>query len=304
MRLINRGWTCEGRRSFITFASSFSFTCFFFLKRYVIKTHSKLTHKRLCLRKILNIPLKLEFRPLQAAICRSSQPLSGFSARCLEDEHMLEAILRSNPRSDFMYVVDTRPKVRPYSSTNFTVCLDGSGLFSWLLDVLTTKALENILDMFPWSQFKVAYLAFVMNNSRNLRKKKKTRKTMIWNVCCSWTRSPTGRRGKATKMKTTTPILNSSLSASKTSTSWGTASRKYLKVIYWSSLWGSFLNWAVLACCNTSSAQNKIQKIHCFQVWISNVKATIFTSVSPPQHFSFCWKVELCEKNTSIFSQM
>ncbi|XP_068182181.1 myotubularin-related protein 7a [Antennarius striatus] len=46
-----------------------------------------------------------------AAICRSSQPLSGFSARCLEDEQMLEAILRSNPSSDFMYVVDTRPKL-------------------------------------------------------------------------------------------------------------------------------------------------------------------------------------------------
>ncbi|XP_029515245.1 myotubularin-related protein 7a isoform X1 [Oncorhynchus nerka] len=46
-----------------------------------------------------------------AAICRSSQPLSGFSARCLEDEQMLEAIVRSNPRSDFMYVVDTRPKL-------------------------------------------------------------------------------------------------------------------------------------------------------------------------------------------------
>ncbi|KAM4622152.1 myotubularin-related protein 7a [Polymixia lowei] len=46
-----------------------------------------------------------------AAICRSSQPLSGFSARCLEDEQMLEAIMRSNPRSDFMYVVDTRPKL-------------------------------------------------------------------------------------------------------------------------------------------------------------------------------------------------
>ncbi|KAJ3588247.1 hypothetical protein NHX12_011841 [Muraenolepis orangiensis] len=46
-----------------------------------------------------------------AAICRSSQPLSGFSARCLEDEQLLEAVLRSNPRSDFMYVVDTRPKL-------------------------------------------------------------------------------------------------------------------------------------------------------------------------------------------------
>ncbi|XP_075899597.1 phosphatidylinositol-3-phosphate phosphatase MTMR7-like isoform X2 [Nelusetta ayraudi] len=50
-------------------------------------------------------------RETHAAICRSSQPLSGFSARCLEDEQMLEAILRSNPRSDFMYVVDTRPKL-------------------------------------------------------------------------------------------------------------------------------------------------------------------------------------------------
>ncbi|XP_017328822.1 myotubularin-related protein 7a isoform X2 [Ictalurus punctatus] len=47
----------------------------------------------------------------QAAICRSSQPLSGFSARCLEDEQMLEAIMKSNPSSRFMYVVDTRPKL-------------------------------------------------------------------------------------------------------------------------------------------------------------------------------------------------
>ncbi|KAG5263417.1 hypothetical protein AALO_G00264620 [Alosa alosa] len=46
-----------------------------------------------------------------AALCRSSQPLSGFSARCLEDEQMLEAIMKSNPGSQFMYVVDTRPKL-------------------------------------------------------------------------------------------------------------------------------------------------------------------------------------------------
>ncbi|KAJ8416507.1 hypothetical protein AAFF_G00357950 [Aldrovandia affinis] len=46
-----------------------------------------------------------------AAICRSSQPLSGFSARCLEDENMLQAIMKSNPGSEFMYVVDTRPKL-------------------------------------------------------------------------------------------------------------------------------------------------------------------------------------------------
>ncbi|XP_059484789.1 myotubularin-related protein 6 isoform X1 [Neocloeon triangulifer] len=47
----------------------------------------------------------------KAAICRCSQPLSGFSARCLEDEQMLNCILRANPNSKFMYVVDTRPKI-------------------------------------------------------------------------------------------------------------------------------------------------------------------------------------------------
>ncbi|XP_065127846.1 myotubularin-related protein 7a isoform X1 [Paramisgurnus dabryanus] len=47
----------------------------------------------------------------QATICRSSQPLSGFSARCMEDEQMLQAIMKSNPGSRFMYVVDTRPKL-------------------------------------------------------------------------------------------------------------------------------------------------------------------------------------------------
>lgn len=47
----------------------------------------------------------------QASICRCSQPLSGFSARCLEDEQMLEAIRKTNPNTDYMYVVDTRPRV-------------------------------------------------------------------------------------------------------------------------------------------------------------------------------------------------
>ncbi|XP_006630043.3 myotubularin-related protein 7 [Lepisosteus oculatus] len=46
-----------------------------------------------------------------ASICRSSQPLAGFSARCLEDEQLLQAVLKANPGSDFMYVVDTRPKL-------------------------------------------------------------------------------------------------------------------------------------------------------------------------------------------------
>ncbi|KTF76850.1 hypothetical protein cypCar_00032952 [Cyprinus carpio] len=49
-------------------------------------------------------------RDTGASICRSSQPLSGFSARSSDDEQMLQAIMKSNPVSEFMYVVDTRPK--------------------------------------------------------------------------------------------------------------------------------------------------------------------------------------------------
>lgn len=47
----------------------------------------------------------------KAVICRCSQPLSGFSARCLEDEQLLNSILRTNPNSTYMYVVDTRPRI-------------------------------------------------------------------------------------------------------------------------------------------------------------------------------------------------
>ncbi|EGW04626.1 Myotubularin-related protein 6 [Cricetulus griseus] len=46
----------------------------------------------------------------EAAICRCSQPLSGFSARCLEDEKLLKAISTANSGNHYMYVVDTRPK--------------------------------------------------------------------------------------------------------------------------------------------------------------------------------------------------
>ncbi|XP_054416941.2 myotubularin-related protein 7 isoform X1 [Pongo abelii] len=55
--------------------------------------------------------LSYYYKDNHASICRSSQPLSGFSARCLEDEQMLQAIRKANPGSDFVYVVDTRPKV-------------------------------------------------------------------------------------------------------------------------------------------------------------------------------------------------
>ncbi|XP_078268653.1 phosphatidylinositol-3,5-bisphosphate 3-phosphatase MTMR8 isoform X2 [Rhinoraja longicauda] len=51
------------------------------------------------------------FKDNNAAICRCSQPLSGFSTRCVEDEQMLQAINSSNPNSSFVYVVDTRPKL-------------------------------------------------------------------------------------------------------------------------------------------------------------------------------------------------
>ncbi|XP_031168939.1 myotubularin-related protein 7b isoform X3 [Sander lucioperca] len=46
-----------------------------------------------------------------AAVCRCSQPLSGFSGRCQEDEMMLQMLMKSNPGSDYIYVVDTRPKL-------------------------------------------------------------------------------------------------------------------------------------------------------------------------------------------------
>ncbi|XP_049901542.1 myotubularin-related protein 7-like [Epinephelus moara] len=46
-----------------------------------------------------------------AAVCRCSQPLSGFSGRCQEDEMMLQSVMKSNPGSDYIYVVDTRPKL-------------------------------------------------------------------------------------------------------------------------------------------------------------------------------------------------
>ncbi|XP_039294729.1 myotubularin-related protein 6 isoform X1 [Nilaparvata lugens] len=47
----------------------------------------------------------------KAAISRCSQPLSGFSARCLEDEQMLNCVLQANPGPGYMYVVDTRHKI-------------------------------------------------------------------------------------------------------------------------------------------------------------------------------------------------
>lgn len=51
------------------------------------------------------------YQERKAAVCRCSQPLSGFSARCLEDESMLQAISKANHNCRFIYVMDTRPKL-------------------------------------------------------------------------------------------------------------------------------------------------------------------------------------------------
>ncbi|KAH9526993.1 complexed with cef1p [Dermatophagoides farinae] len=47
----------------------------------------------------------------KASICRCAQPLSGFNARCIEDEKLLDHIRRTNPQSPLLYVVDTRPRI-------------------------------------------------------------------------------------------------------------------------------------------------------------------------------------------------
>uniref|UniRef100_A0A224X8Q9 phosphatidylinositol-3,5-bisphosphate 3-phosphatase n=1 Tax=Panstrongylus lignarius TaxID=156445 RepID=A0A224X8Q9_9HEMI len=57
------------------------------------------------------LPVLTYLHKNKAAICRCSQPLSGFSARCMEDEQMLNCIVATNPRSQNMIVVDTRPRI-------------------------------------------------------------------------------------------------------------------------------------------------------------------------------------------------
>ncbi|CAH8846879.1 unnamed protein product [Trichobilharzia szidati] len=47
----------------------------------------------------------------KSALCRSSQPLAGFSSKSTEDQVLFEAIRNSNPESNILYVVDTRPAI-------------------------------------------------------------------------------------------------------------------------------------------------------------------------------------------------
>nr|XP_018898437.1 PREDICTED: myotubularin-related protein 6 isoform X1 [Bemisia tabaci] len=57
------------------------------------------------------LPVLCYLHSNKASISRCSQPLSGFSARCLEDEKMLNCILKTNPNFSSMYVADTRPMI-------------------------------------------------------------------------------------------------------------------------------------------------------------------------------------------------
>lgn len=62
------------------------------------------------------LPVLTYLHSNKAAICRCSQPLSGFSARCPEDEEMMHNILYTNPNSRYMYVVDTRPRINAFAN--------------------------------------------------------------------------------------------------------------------------------------------------------------------------------------------
>ena len=76
------------------------------------------------------------FLCFQAAVTRCSQPLAGFSARCVEDEQMLQAVLKANPKSNFMYVVDTRPKVRGQPQ-KYTLLGMSKSLKEWFMELTT-----------------------------------------------------------------------------------------------------------------------------------------------------------------------
>uniref|UniRef100_A0AC34RJ12 Phosphatidylinositol-3-phosphatase n=1 Tax=Panagrolaimus sp. JU765 TaxID=591449 RepID=A0AC34RJ12_9BILA len=46
-----------------------------------------------------------------ATLCRCSQPLTGFSARCVEDEQLMNLIAEANPNDKPLFLIDTRPRV-------------------------------------------------------------------------------------------------------------------------------------------------------------------------------------------------
>ena len=63
-------------------------------------------------RSIGRLPVLSYLYKNEAAICRCSQPLSGFNNRSLEDEQLLQHISNTNPNPKAeLYIVDTRPKI-------------------------------------------------------------------------------------------------------------------------------------------------------------------------------------------------
>ncbi|CAL8081785.1 unnamed protein product [Orchesella dallaii] len=57
------------------------------------------------------LPVLTYLHQNKAALCRCSQPLSGFSARCVEDENLLVCVQKANPNTAQLVVVDTRPRI-------------------------------------------------------------------------------------------------------------------------------------------------------------------------------------------------
>ncbi|PAV77207.1 hypothetical protein WR25_11658 [Diploscapter pachys] len=51
------------------------------------------------------------YRPTGAVICRCAQPLTGFSARNVEDEKLMELIGKASSTGEVLYMIDTRPKI-------------------------------------------------------------------------------------------------------------------------------------------------------------------------------------------------
>ncbi|GMS88311.1 hypothetical protein PENTCL1PPCAC_10486, partial [Pristionchus entomophagus] len=55
--------------------------------------------------------LTYHHRLSKASLCRCAQPLSGFSARCVEDERLMELIAKTNEGGEQLLLVDTRTMV-------------------------------------------------------------------------------------------------------------------------------------------------------------------------------------------------
>ncbi|CAF1000015.1 unnamed protein product [Rotaria sordida] len=76
------------------------------------------------------LPVLTYLHPNGASITRCSQPLSGFSARCQEDEQLLQCILKTNPHSNTMYIIDTRPRINAVANRAAGKGYENEGYYS------------------------------------------------------------------------------------------------------------------------------------------------------------------------------